>query len=61
MAQFRKLQVCNLVKEGFCHIVKAGPMIDTIGIVGGATCTGKVCEDFEYKYICGHYPIVKKA
>jgi hypothetical protein len=60
MARLRKLEVCDLHKKGICHIEKAGPIVDTEGLVKGQKCKGKVCEDFEYRFICSNYPIEKE-
>lgn len=59
MAKARSLTLCNLHKDGFCHIDRAGPIVATTGMVGGKLCTGMVCEDFEYKYICSFYKVTK--
>lgn len=57
MAAAKRLTVCELHKQGFCHIEKAGHKVSTQGLVKGVLCKGTVCEDFEYRYICSFYPI----
>lgn len=61
MTKARKLEVCELQKKEICHIEKAGLIVDTEGTVKGQMCKGKVCEDFEYRFICSYYPIEKIA
>jgi hypothetical protein len=59
MVKKGNLRLCNLHKEGFCHVEKAGPKVVVTGMLGGKMCKGTVCEDFEGKCMCGAFPIEK--
>lgn len=59
MTKERVLKVCDLHKQGFCTIKKAGTMVEVQGLVNGNLCKGKACEDFDHKYICSAFPITK--
>lgn len=57
MAKEKNLTKCELRKKGFCTEGHAGEMVQAVGMVQGKRCTGKVCADFEGRFICAAYPI----